>query len=159
GSRQPERSATSNHVATLRRSESLSMAIPAHAAVFSARTRPTIGMWVSAEGTHSVAADAIGSRSLFMAARAEHDVPARFAAVKGAGAGLRPHPSGRVRVSGVDSVAAHPAGHVTRVAGVGSMAPRTPRRIGLSFDRVSNQEVPAVHELPIDLVRPPFFHH
>ena len=81
-----------------------------------------------------------------MAARAEQDVPPRFAPVTAARARIVRYPTGRVRVTSRSGQRAHAALQMARVARFRGMTARASCRVGLGFDRVAHDEISPVHQ-------------
>jgi len=122
------------------------MAVPAHAVAKALRALPAVGVRIAAVSTDLVAPNAVGGGALIVATGAKQDIAPCFATVKATGAGARSDPANRVRIAGIDLIAANTALPVARLAGLGRVATDTARGLGLCFERVARHESAAVHQ-------------
>lgn len=112
-------------------------------------------MRIASVSADSVTTDAVGSGPLLVTAGAQQNVSPRLTAMLATNAGIVAHPARRVGIHPIHPVATHASLDVAGVARRRLVTARAPGRLGPSLDRVPDQEITAVDEIPIHRLGPP----
>jgi len=129
------------------------MAVPAHFFARRATAPPATGMRVPAIASDPVATNAVRGGPLFVTARAQEDVPARFAPMLAADRRIISDPPEGMRARRPYPVRAHSPLYVARVARRWLVTARAAGRLRLRFNGVPREEVAAVLKSALDALR------